>query len=198
MKSVRELLVKGIKEPTTPLAQAMQRLDQRPSGKNDSGGRWYPSKEEEASCCASIRSPSRNFPGSLFTHCRSIKHIACLFGISALNLKREQKRRRSVDANIQIPVATRLDPIARACRTAIRAKMTGKFVPASLTQIERNIRRSVDLEAEREATARRQAAWEATAIAEFEAEEREFLKRVEAWAEEQRDFDGWTEPAKDS
>jgi hypothetical protein len=46
-----------------------------PTGKNDSGGRWYPSDQERCSCCKDIRSPSRDYPWSLFKHCCSLKHI---------------------------------------------------------------------------------------------------------------------------
>jgi hypothetical protein len=46
-----------------------------PTGRNDSGGRWYPSDKEICSCCKSIRQPSREYPWSLWMHCRTLKHI---------------------------------------------------------------------------------------------------------------------------
>lgn len=46
-----------------------------PSGKTDKGGRWYPDDIERCSCCASIRSPSRSYPWSIWKHCKSAKHI---------------------------------------------------------------------------------------------------------------------------
>ena len=55
--------------------------DSRPSrfspyGKFDSGNRWYPDNDaERCSCCENIRKPSRAYPFSLLTHCRSQKHI---------------------------------------------------------------------------------------------------------------------------
>jgi len=47
----------------------------RPVGKNDKGGRWYPSDTERASCCSSVRQPSRTWPFSLYKHCCTRKHI---------------------------------------------------------------------------------------------------------------------------
>lgn len=58
-----------------------------PSGKFDSGGRWYPSNEERRGCCSNIRSPSRAYPYSLMLHCRTIEHVAALYGIGARELR---------------------------------------------------------------------------------------------------------------
>lgn len=66
-----------------------------PEGKTDPH-RWYPSGEEYASCCASIRSPSRTWPWSLLKHCTSMDHVACRFGLDAKELRREV---RSVQNN---------------------------------------------------------------------------------------------------
>ncbi len=49
-------------------------FNSRPDGKNDSGGRWWPSDEEECSCCQSIRKPSRSWPSSLYKHCNTKAH----------------------------------------------------------------------------------------------------------------------------
>lgn len=46
-----------------------------PVGFFDAGGRWYPDKTEFCFCCERIRSPSRRFPYSLLTHCRSKAHV---------------------------------------------------------------------------------------------------------------------------
>lgn len=46
-----------------------------PMGSKDNGGRWYPSKIEKASCCENVRSPSRQWPWSLWEHCRTQKHV---------------------------------------------------------------------------------------------------------------------------
>lgn len=62
-----------------------------PQGHFDRGGRWYPSEAETQPCCSSIRSPSRAWPHSLNRHCRTIRHIARLFDISAADLRRAAK-----------------------------------------------------------------------------------------------------------
>lgn len=55
--------------------------NERPWGKRDSAGRWYPHEWEEADCCMRIRYPSRAWPNSLYHHCRSYSHIANRFGV---------------------------------------------------------------------------------------------------------------------
>jgi hypothetical protein len=59
-----------------------------PDGRFDSAGRWYPSAPELKECCNSVREPSRGFPYSYMTHCRTAKHVAHLFGVNATDLKR--------------------------------------------------------------------------------------------------------------
>ena len=49
-----------------------------PDGSFDKAGRWYPSDSEECECCKSIRGPSRSYPYSYMTHCRSVEHVAHL------------------------------------------------------------------------------------------------------------------------
>ena len=62
-----------------------------PAGKFDRGGRWYPTDDEEQKCCASIRQPSRAWPYTLMTHCRSLPHIAALYGVDPKELRRAIK-----------------------------------------------------------------------------------------------------------
>lgn len=52
-----------------------------PDGHTDKGGRWYPDDSEKQPCCDSVRSPSRSFPWSYMTHCRSLGHVAMLYGV---------------------------------------------------------------------------------------------------------------------
>ena len=59
-----------------------------PDGRFDNGGRWYPSEDEECPCCSRIRNPSRRWPYSLNTHCRTLKHVAYLFDVNATDLRR--------------------------------------------------------------------------------------------------------------
>jgi hypothetical protein len=62
-----------------------------PAGKFDRGGRWYPSEAEEQPCCSSIRNPSRAWPYTLMTHCRSIPHIAALYNADPKEVRRAVK-----------------------------------------------------------------------------------------------------------
>lgn len=59
-----------------------------PSGRQDNGGRWYPSDDERCSCCNSVRSPSRSWPWSYMTHCRTINHVANLYGVPVADVRR--------------------------------------------------------------------------------------------------------------
>lgn len=65
-----------------------------PDGKFDNAKRWWPSDDEECTCCGGIRSPSRSWPYSLMIHCRTAQHVAALFDVDARELKREARRLR--------------------------------------------------------------------------------------------------------
>lgn len=67
---------------------ARQDRTAHPDGKTDNGGRWYPSDEERCTCCDSVRGPSRAYPWSYMTHCRTITHIANLFGVEESALRK--------------------------------------------------------------------------------------------------------------
>jgi hypothetical protein len=90
-----------VPENTSPLDLAAREWQDRkdrsshPEGHRDGGGRWYPSVDEKCSCCAFIREPSRAFPFSLSTHCRSFEHIANLFDVEQLDLKRKVRALKS-------------------------------------------------------------------------------------------------------
>lgn len=70
-----------------------QSRESHPDGTFDRGGRWYPSEAEEQSCCGRIRNPSRAYPYSLLTHCRSMAHVARLFGVKAGDLRKLHQAR---------------------------------------------------------------------------------------------------------
>lgn len=59
-----------------------------PDGTFDKAGRFYPSDSETCSCCSGLRSPSRAYPYSLMLHCRTIKHVAHLHGVSPTELRK--------------------------------------------------------------------------------------------------------------
>lgn len=59
-----------------------------PDGHTDRGGRWYPSDSECCHCCANVRTPSRSWPWSYMTHCRTIGHVANLYGVPVADVRR--------------------------------------------------------------------------------------------------------------
>ena len=67
-----------MKDPIDYLYKARLRGIVYPNGKTGKGNKWHPSDEEQCSCCKSIREPSRAYPWSLMTHCRSKNHIRTL------------------------------------------------------------------------------------------------------------------------
>lgn len=69
-----------------------QNRTSHPDGDFDNGGRWYPSDRETCSCCRKVRSPSRAWPYSYMTHCRTAGHVANLYGVSARDVKRAAKQ----------------------------------------------------------------------------------------------------------
>jgi len=72
------------------LIEYLNRRDRvsHPQGRLDNGGRWYPSAEERRECCRTIREPSRKWPFSLLVHCRSLRHVAHLYGVDEKELRK--------------------------------------------------------------------------------------------------------------
>ena len=73
---------------------ARQARDEHPDGAFDAKGRWYPSEEEHRPCCDHIRPPSRRWPYSLLLHCRTITHIANLYGVDVAELRKAVRQAR--------------------------------------------------------------------------------------------------------
>ena len=77
----------------TKLQEAFQQYIARrdrlvhPDGNFDKGGRWYPSRSESQSCCRAIRQPSRAWPWSYMTHCRTKAHVANLYGVDPADFR---------------------------------------------------------------------------------------------------------------
>lgn len=75
------------------ILKAIKMYDERkarckyPSGKFDSGKRWFPDETEMCDCCKKIRNPSRSYPYSLMSHCCSLKHICSLVGVDYKEVK---------------------------------------------------------------------------------------------------------------
>jgi hypothetical protein len=65
-----------------------QRKTSRPTGSWDRAGRYYPSAEESRACCVGIRTPSRNWPHSLWAHVHSIEHVAHLYRVERKDVMR--------------------------------------------------------------------------------------------------------------
>jgi hypothetical protein len=61
---------------------------ENPSGYFDNAKRWYPHETEECKCCSYIRTPSRAYPFSIMTHCRTVNHIANLYKIDVTELRK--------------------------------------------------------------------------------------------------------------
>lgn len=73
-----------------------QNRTEHPDGKSvaSTSQAWYPSEKETCECCSSIRTPSRKYPWSLMVHCRTMKHVANLYGIEESVLRECVKRVR--------------------------------------------------------------------------------------------------------
>ena len=59
-----------------------------PKGHTDKAGRWYPAADESQKCCRHIRGPSRTYPWSYMTHCRSMIHIANLYNTNPSDVRK--------------------------------------------------------------------------------------------------------------
>lgn len=58
-------------------------------GVRDKISRWWPVPEEVAPCCLKVGKPTYNFTLALHIHCRTILHIANLYGIDYKEFKKE-------------------------------------------------------------------------------------------------------------
>jgi hypothetical protein len=72
--------------------QQRQRGETFPSGRFDKGGRWYPDEGEYMPCCDHVSRPSQAYPWSLYLHCLTIRHIAHLYEVDELELRRFIRR----------------------------------------------------------------------------------------------------------
>lgn len=57
-----------------------------PKGEWNGWGWWVPSKEERQVCCKDVVPPTQKRPLSWDRHCRTIKHVANLFGVHRRDL----------------------------------------------------------------------------------------------------------------
>jgi len=73
-----------------------------PAGSFDKAGRWYPDHEEGLNgfVASNYRTPSRAYPFTLMSACRSCEHVASLFGVydNVLSVRRIAKVIRSMQS----------------------------------------------------------------------------------------------------
>jgi len=67
---------------------ARKNRKRHPDGYFERNGTWWPSPTERRPCCLAIRQPSARFPWSLMLHCRTAVHVANLFNVSVVDLKK--------------------------------------------------------------------------------------------------------------
>ena len=79
---------------------------EHPDGTFDNAKRWYPSDSEHQDCCRYIRGPSRAFPYSYMTHCRSVGHVAALYGVRENVLRSLARNTEKIDGADIDQVAT--------------------------------------------------------------------------------------------
>lgn len=91
--------------------QNRQERKTHPQGTFDKAGRWYPDEEEHCNCCNAIRSPSRAYPYSYMTHCRTKQHVANLYGVSVAEINAVLKAKTKKGATV-----------TRACANGIAYK----------------------------------------------------------------------------
>jgi hypothetical protein len=74
---------------TSAATEYVNRRDRftHPVGHFDRAKRFYPAESEARACCNDIRSPSRRFPFSYMTHCRTMIHVAHLFDVEVADLR---------------------------------------------------------------------------------------------------------------
>lgn len=72
--------------------------ESRPDGSWDRAGRYFPSTEEHRACCVGIRTPSRAWPHSLWSHVHSIEHVANLYRVERKDVMRALRMLNRRDA----------------------------------------------------------------------------------------------------
>jgi hypothetical protein len=73
---------------------ARQERRDYPIGQFDKTDRWYPAPEERQACCDLVRA-SRLRPYSLLVHCRSVEHVAALYGVDPAALRQAVRAARA-------------------------------------------------------------------------------------------------------
>lgn len=63
-------------------------LKEYPNGNYEVGALWYPSEQERRPCCNRVSQPSGVNRLSLKQHCLSLRHVASLYDVGELELRR--------------------------------------------------------------------------------------------------------------
>jgi hypothetical protein len=71
---------------------ALKSRQAHPAGTFDKAGRFYPSADEMQPCCNAIRTPSRAYPYSYMTHCRTAEHVAHRYGVAVQDVRRAARQ----------------------------------------------------------------------------------------------------------
>jgi len=81
-----------------------------PDGEFDKSSRWYPSDKEACDKCWEVREPSRAYPNSINTHCRSIGHIASKYQVDGSILRKiSGEVLRRAEAGLELSVLEAAD-----------------------------------------------------------------------------------------
>lgn len=74
-------------------------------------GRWYATEDEWQACCGGLAAPSVAWPMSRFDHCCTAKHVAAMYGVRAVDVRRVAKLVEAADAHHYLVEAP--EPIVR-------------------------------------------------------------------------------------
>lgn len=87
------------KAEITELYEALRDRVINPDGTFDNGGRWYPSAAEDCGVSSTVRSPSKAWPFSYMTACRTLKHVKALADQSPDLFARQLAAARAANGN---------------------------------------------------------------------------------------------------
>ena len=85
-----------------------QSRKERPDGKTDRAGRFYPSESEKCDCCNGLSSPTRAYPMTLLSHCRTAKHVSRKYNVDTKAMREMVKFIEENHIDFSAQDATRL------------------------------------------------------------------------------------------
>lgn len=104
------------KKTYNPMFQAIGYRGNRP-------GAWTPAPAEVRSCCQEIHPPHPKYPWTYKVHCKSVIHVAHLFNVDTLELKRYLgKTQRPLHRCTECHLFRKADDyLCKTCREALTA-----------------------------------------------------------------------------